>query len=422
MNNNMKKYLILAAAAIVAMAACSKVETDYSSMPDVKVGYQVASYAAQTKADPTEHSFLTELSELGVTSGQSFKSVAYINADNGNGGTTLQTFYATSPETISWDATNTQWAPSHDYYWPKSPNSDLDFFSWYDFDGSAANPTLSYDGTDATMTWANRTVALKSNILFADVAFHQTKNKKNNPAYGFDSVSEGVPTLFHHALAQVRFRAKIKDNCDKKEDSKNSGKYTFWEVKLSGVKIADNKVHKNGTLTLTVADPDAGQNLTPVAWDSAAWGSASSPAYAATATEWFTTDYATGTKALDTDLHNLTVTGQMPNDFIAVRPQTVGDDMTLGFKMTITTKYGTALASATTLNTEVIDVTSYAGTAPYTAAGIQLNAMTGAPATWAMNHKITYDIIIDPSTSTILYDPAVENWATEQQASVNVPK
>ena len=418
----MKKYLIPAVAAVTVMAACSKVEADYSSMPDVKIGYQVANYATQTKADPTEHSFLTELADMGVTSNQAFKSIAYLNGDNGNGGTTLQTFYATSPETISWDATNKQWAPSHDYYWPKSPNSDLDFFSWYDYTTGAADPALSYNGTNATMTWANRTVDLKSDILFADVAFHQTKNKKNNPAYGFDSVSEGVPTLFHHALAQVRFCVKIKDNCDKKEDSKNAGNYTFWEVKLSAVKIADNKVHKNGTLTLTVADPDAGQNNTPEAWTSAAWSNASTPAYAATASEWFTTDYATGTEALTTEYHNISATGQMKDDFIAVRPQAVGDDMTLGFKMTIVTKYGTALATATTLNTEVIDVTTYAGTAPYTATGIQLNAMTGAPAEWAMNHKITYNIIIDPSTSTILYDPAVENWASEQTATVNVPE
>ena len=50
MNNNMKKYFILAAAAIVAMAACSKMENDYTSVPDKKISFEVASYLAQTKA------------------------------------------------------------------------------------------------------------------------------------------------------------------------------------------------------------------------------------------------------------------------------------------------------------------------------------------------------------------------------------
>ena len=40
----MKKYLILAAAAIVAMAACSKTQLDESSIPDMPVTFQATNY------------------------------------------------------------------------------------------------------------------------------------------------------------------------------------------------------------------------------------------------------------------------------------------------------------------------------------------------------------------------------------------
>lgn len=99
--------------------------------------------------------------------------------------------------------------------------------------------------------------------------------------------------------------------------------------------------------------------------------------------------------------------------------------------MTITTYYGADLASAKSAgatNTEVIDVVAYDGTAYdeapndiYTATGIQLNKL-GSITAWEMNHKYTYNLIIDPSTNTILYDPAVEAWAAESTGTANIPE
>lgn len=421
----MKKFYYAAVLALVASAACTKTELSDTATPDVKIGYQVANYMAQTKAGET--SFLTELSGLGVAAADAaFKSSAFLNADNGNGGHNFGAFYPTNPETISWNATASQWEPSRDYYWPKSPNSNIDFFSWYVYGAGIGDPVLTNTaGTTATMVWENKTIPSKADILFADVAFHQQKNSK---VYKFDGVTEGVPTLFHHGLAQVKFTLKIKDGCDKKADSKNSGKYTFWEVKLSDFAIAANKIHSNGTLTLSVTDPDANDteaSITP--WSSAVWTNATTPAYVATNTAWFTTDAATGAAALTTTVANAIPNDFMGNGYVAVRPQPIGDDVTLRFKMTIVTKYGTAIGSASTVNTEVIDVVAYDGTSYdtndiYTATGIQLNKIgTNRITEWAMNHKYVYNIEIDPSTTTILYDPAVEAWAAESSASVEVP-
>ena len=325
----------------------------------------MASYATQTKAG--EGSLLDELSGLGIAAADAvFNSKAFINADNGAGGHNFATFFE---ESIAWNSTAKQWAPAtKDYYWPKSPKSNIDFFSWYDYENVA--PTLTYDGTDASMVWENKAVAGKSDILFADIAFHQKQNN-DTPEYGKNGVTEGVPTLFHHALAQVKFTAKIKDDCYQIEDSKNTGNYHFWEVKLSNVAFAASKVHTNGTLTLNGADPDASDaaaSITP--WSSAVWTNATSPAYVTDA--WFQTAEALGTTALTETAANLIPDTYMGNGYIAVRPQTIGDDVTLGLTMTITHKYGTAIGSASTVSTETINVTAYAPTAPYTATGIFL--------------------------------------------------
>ena len=409
----MKKLYTILAIAAVAAVGCSKTEVA-NNAPDVKIGFQVASYATQTKAG--EGSLLDELSGLGIAAADAvFNSKAFINADNGAGGHNFATFF---DESIAWNSTAKQWAPAtKDYYWPKSPKSNIDFFSWYDYENVA--PTLTYDGTNASMVWENKAVAGKSDILFADIAFHQKQNT-NPAAYGKNEVSEGVPTLFHHGLAQVKFTAKIKDDCYQIEDSKNTGNYHFWEVKLSNVAFAASKVHTNGTLTLTGADPDANDaaaSITP--WASAVWTNADTPAYVTNA--WFQTAEALGTTALTETAANLIPDTYMGNGYIAVRPQTIGDDVTLGLTMTITHKYGTAIGSASTVSTETINVTAYAPTDPYTATGIQLNKI-GSISAWEMNHKYTYNLIIDPSTNVILYDPAVEEWAAESTGTVNIPE
>ncbi|MBO4657729.1 MAG: hypothetical protein J5639_08160 [Bacteroidales bacterium] len=416
----MKKCFILAAAALVAFTACTKMELDETSTPDVKIGFQVANYMSQTKADGS--SFLAELTAMGATA-NAFKSSAFIHPY----GSTFGPFFNPNPETITWNTSNTEWEPGKDYYWPKSPNSNIDFFSWYVFEGS--DPTLTYasEGANPTLAWTDRTVAYKSDILFANIAWHQTANQKRNQ---LDEASGGVPTLFHHALAQVKFQAKIKEEKDKKADTKNSGKYTFFEVKLNNVAVSN--VHKNGTLSLTATYQST---KTTTEWTLPAnniWADATTPVYVNTTTDWFTVAAATNTDPLTTTLVALNAATYMPDGFIAVRPQAVTDDMKLTFTMSITKWYGTEAQYAadghdgcTNLGTEVFPVTDFATEATddaYTDAGLQLNKITSAPAYWAMNQKIIYNIIIDPTTDTILFDPAVVDWDAATSYDVEVPK
>ncbi len=67
----MKKYFIIAVAAVAAMAACSKVETNLDNAPGNKITFQAANYATATKAG--EVSVLNDFT--------AFKSLAYLHAD-----------------------------------------------------------------------------------------------------------------------------------------------------------------------------------------------------------------------------------------------------------------------------------------------------------------------------------------------------
>lgn len=411
--------MILAIAALAA-AGCSKVEPQ-TPTPDVKIGYQVANYLTQTKGNG---SFLTEVALFGVEADDAlFKSVAFINADNGNGGHAAPARFFTAAtnqiETITYTAasgsTAAMWEPSHTYYWPKSPNSNLDFFSWYDLnedeDTNIANAT--YASNTYTLAWPSRTIGLKDNVMYADPVWAKTAN--NNPGtYRYDSVAEGVPTLFHHALAQVRFQFKQKTMS--KADSKNSGYSTFWTVTVKNLAVPNNKWVNAGTLSLTAASGASWTTPSNLIWTPGTSYHSSSDVFLAN---------AAGTTGIALTASEVTFskTGQMTGDYITVLPQALGNDFLLNFDIEIVTKYGTALASATTVSTETIHVKDFAtGGAIVHNSGIQLNLLTTIGSYWKMNKKYTYIFEIDPETSTILYDPAVEDWATDTNQTQTIPQ
>lgn len=383
----MKKFFIFAAAALVALTACNKVETD--NAPAQKVTFQAANYVPQTKA-------VSVLSDF-----TSFKSKAYLHAEgidlNADGSVktnSFQNFFGTAGETISPDSTTdpTEWAPSHTYYWPKGTKSFVNFIGWYGTTGSAASdPDISYayDNTasayKATLTWdfSNETVgAAGANLLYADMAWRFKAN--NDPAtYGMNHVTEGVPMLFHHALAQINVKAYATGDpaLTAGTNKVTESGVADWVITLENVKITP--IHRAGTLTLTNTDPGTKQ------------------------TQAWTGDWAGTDTAGDLTASNFTVqkvTSATAEDLIAatcVLPQTIAaDDVVLSFNMRIVTTYLGTNAGQT--NTELIPVS------------IKLNNDFGTTA-WEKNHKYTYYVKIVPSQNKVLFDPALD------EAWVNVP-
>ena len=440
----MKKYFVFAVAALIAGMACSKVDVDNAATPDVQIGYQVATFLNQTKADSHGHtSFVAELAELGIDSDQYFKSAAYIHAAKSDGNVENPTEFFTAGtgnvETINY--VSSQWKPAHPYYWPKSPKSSISFFSWYDFNDQVT-PTISgytTDGAVVTLAWGDRTIALKDNVMYADAAYHYKSNANGDQNHKLDGVTEGVPTLFHHALAKVRFT--VKQDPMKVQDG-TTDNYTFWDVTLSEVSLSSGTIKNNGKLSLTetskTTDATQGSWTKPAneVWAAPAPGTQT---YLTTnlgnaSGDIFDTDVARGVDAsskpvlLTGDAVSLTGTNFMSNNYFTVLPQDIANDVTLTFKYTIKTYYGTQAqynaGTASLISTETVNVNDLATAgygAPYTATGIQLNAIVNAWARWQMNHRYVYNIIINPQASQILYDPAVEDWATEDTVDQTVP-
>ena len=410
-----------AAAAVMVPAACTKIEVD---IPDQKIEFQVASYVTQTKSSsPT---FLGELTSAPFSIAEAnvmFNSVAFINADQGGGNVAAPArFFGAATtnqiETIKYypGSTVSTWEPIHTYYWPKSKYSSLDFFSWFDLnatdDNHVANAT--YATNTYTLAWSGRTIALKDNVMYADPVWNQHSNTASTGVYGNNGVQEGVPTLFHHALAQVRFQ--FKQATMSEADSKAPGKSTFWEVTVKNVAIPSSKLVKTGSLSLTAAKNAAWTTPANMIWTPGSDYWASSDIFLANAAN------STGITLTAAEQNFSPASEQMGDGYFTVLPQALGDDFLLNFDITIVTKYGNTDGSdeKTTISTETIRVRDFPAAGAITANGIQLNLMSTIGSYWQMNKKYTYLFNIDPRTSTILYDPAVENWTTGSSTQ-NIP-
>ena len=357
----MKKFFIaIAALALVASAACTK--TNPEETKSEKISFTVANYTPATKAN---------VSLVGETT--TFKSKAFLHAVGM--GTTVQDFFGAAGETITAnDATNpSEWLPSHDYYWPKSSESYINFVSWYD---KNSGPTTS---TETKLEWAGRTIATDDNIMWADEAWRFNKN--NNPGtYKMDAVTEGVPTLFHHALAKVSIKAKA----EKVQGGTHDTNKTTWDVTLEDIKVTNT--FNTGTLTLNNADPSTAS--TPVAYT----GTGTDNAIA-----WTTSGTASDIEMDDTSVLTTDLAVVLAEQ--SVLPQSLAN-AELTFDLHIITKY-----NGTKYSEEKIPVT------------VALNTLGTTPITaWEMNTKYTYNIIVNPETTVVKFDPAVVDWVVDTNA------
>lgn len=215
----MNKHIFYIAAACVALASCVKNEVRVNA-PDKEITFQTVSTKAGA-AFVTKHKFYSYayfLAKDKTWDADHADAKAYI--DNAN-----IYYHTASPKGY--------WAAANPYYWPKQ--GSLTFFAWTD---NTAAPSV---GTGATVTCAHDTgikitdYSVKDNlnkdILVADIAKDKTANKS---VTGRDW-TEGVPTVFRHALAKVEFKVNKR---------KDYPKVTF---KVKSITL--NKVSTKGTFT-----------------------------------------------------------------------------------------------------------------------------------------------------------------------------
>ncbi len=368
------KFIFAAAAALMVAAACSTTD-DFTSRQEIT--FQVARHSQVTKVDTTDYK--TNYSNV------PFGAYAWYKGVNASDNTTFMVNQA-----VAYDSTHDRWAPSGTtYYWPKSGTIDFICYSPYTADGiSAPAPIISEDGIKYPAWDVNANPDV--DVMYADKV---TGLSGNSTTYYYN----GVPVLFHHALAKVSFQIKAAYL----EKTADTGDKTRWEITVNSITVSD--ILTTGSLELSL-NPD---------------GSWAKPANGVwTADPSATTD-------LNLDVSNLTAltTGTQNLDSnIYVLPQML--DGGQGVTMNVTIK---TYRDQNDGNGEKLVLTETGVDIPALLSGGSLNS-------WGINQNVTYVFNITPSLGSgtgvdldgdgiedmeptvVYFDPAVEDW---QNITVN---
>lgn len=198
----MKKYIIIAIAALAASVACSKVET-VDLQKEIK--FEVAN-SVQTKA---------------------FTGSVYNNGAFG----TYAWFNNTDDFMVNEQVDNngSAWTTvDHTFYWPKTGN--ISFISYSPFEGTSNTAGTTPEVTKNKITYTGVTAGT-TDLMYADRA--TCSNNVNEVEDGANSFI-GVPTIFRHALAKLSF--KVMANFTEWDDA-TTGSHTEWEITLKSFKI-----------------------------------------------------------------------------------------------------------------------------------------------------------------------------------------
>ena len=401
----MKKYFIIAAAAIVAMAACSKVDAVDNS-PAKKIAFEVASYTPQTKANSSLasefyqfHTYAYQFPTLG-------DPVVFMDE-------TIQAWKSTTGGHIdankaaaSTDAI-VEWAPAEDYFWPKTGH--INFYSYAGTkspkESTAAN-AADDDLTTVSFTYENVTIAANDNILVAEPALGKTRANSGASAYDVDPgetasnhITKGVPTLFHHMLTKIEFDVKLKTA------TTNSN---VWKVTVLDEFDSDHKsqliAYNQGTLALTSTLASNGSGVWTPSILTAETASS-------TAVQWVpTTSGTTEEITLESEEMTLPANAETSGNAVTLLAlRSVMPQLSSGVKLSLTYKveaYHDTAKYLEEIRTVGLDE-AVAGT--YVDKYLS-DLVNSSVINWLPNKKITYHILIDPVTEKVTFDPAVEDF------------
>ena len=383
----MKRSILLAAAAIAALAGCSKVEVKSVDEAPARISWNAVVGKHSTKAPVEGTTF---------SMGHSFKTFAFYNA-NGTAWPTGASLYIDNQE-VSYHAgavapfVANSWHTVTANYWPRQ--GSLTFFSY-----SFANKPVSFAGT-LTCTAAeglklvgydvNATENKNSDFMVADVKDGQRQNTTN--AAGAE---KGVPTIFRHALTQiVGFNVETKD--DYKGATLAAGSKVI-EVKSIKIVKADSK----GDYTMT--------NNAVTRTES--WGNRSD------SKTYEYTPVAGKSEALSTTAAELVNEQKifLPQDFAASGyTYTAGASLLQKSLERQTAAYKTAVSAVGHIELKYT-IKTYTDATNYSEEEVTELIALHEIGNWNINKKITYKITIDLSSNIIYWDPTVVAWAEEDQ-------
>lgn len=376
----MKKYFIFAAAALVAMCACTKNDLDSSAIADQEIAFQVANYVGQTKALGTGEVSYYAAGHFGTYAWQVAEGKTWDNATEDQKSVFMNNVDIYKQSNI--------WKAEKSYYWPKT--GTITFASYSPLASMAAQdtkPTVACgkDGIIKITDWTvNTDESAQAKNWTDDLMWATIASDKSANATTYEST--GVPTLFHHALAKINLKIK-------QAATPTNSAYDFAviidAVKINGIKyegdytvgtgwtVDDNKtggdaeIYKTGTYTA----PSVGSNYS-LPSGATALGSEASPYF---------------------------------SNYI-VLPQELADDSTIEVKYTVITY------DKNTAKTVVLVESTTTGAIKFNT--MKLNSST-ALNKWEENKNIIYTMTIapvklgpgpDPQFNEIYFDPAVVDW------------
>ena len=221
----MKKFCFCAAVAVIAFAACIKVE----SVPgDVQreISFEVAN--TLTKATGS------------VYSNGAFGTYAWFN-------NTSSTDVFMVNEQV--DKSGSVWKTvDHTFYWPKT--GSISFISYSPFAGTSNMAGTVPAVTANSITYTGVTAGT-TDLMYADRATCSANVNEVTDSDTADSGFTGVPTVFRHALAKLSF--KIKANFLTYTDP-TTNTTTTWEVKVTSAKVSGFKTTGDCALALNATD------------------------------------------------------------------------------------------------------------------------------------------------------------------------
>lgn len=368
----MKKMFLLAAAALVAFASCSK--SDVEKAAETKaIGFNSYSGRTVTKAGS---SFTTE-GTLPV--GQGFGVYAYLTTSN----TAFTSAAATAANlfmnnvAVTYSATPAtdpaKYTYSPEKYWPRDESNYLSFFAYYPVaSGSGITPaTAGFGGYEFAAKYA----AADAPSAMVDFMLSDVANDKTYTNAVYNSTKGVVQMNFHHMLTMVKFFV----NTDK--DYKTS---SYTVIKVKSVTLAG--IYTENTVTPTYAT-----GTTTFAWGT-------TPSNPQTYTI-----YPAGTD-LDLSSTGTTAVGLPTNvlaaDSYLMLPQTLTNDAVVTITYTVQSGSDAAVENVATVKLNEALV----GSTPLTA--------------WEMNKNIKYTFTI--GLKPIQFVATVDNWDAEQSSVIPI--
>ena len=205
----MKKSLLFAALAVVAMASCTKNEISQSTRTK-EITFTTPVLARHTKSQ--------EIPGTLYPTGTSFNVYAWYNTEapfNAVNASAYMTDVKVSYNSEIDDATNGSgaWVSADKYYWPKQGVLTFDAYSPNGLSGRVDATAAA--GITVTDHVVSTTLASQQDFLYATRA----KNKTSSTD-GTNATYDGVDIAFNHALAVVKFTAKTNADYSKTTEIK----------------------------------------------------------------------------------------------------------------------------------------------------------------------------------------------------------